>query len=255
MNRLTDAQERVYSFICRYIQEHGKSPLLPEIARGIGIKSIGSLHKQVQALVEHGFIEIIPHRHRGIRLLDHPELHSAQQEYQAIASKAINALQNPQGADLSAIVKSLASVQQQLTHVLHHTPAPANHCTLPLLGKIAAGRPIEAIPNEQELDLTTVFSGNRLYALHVQGDSMIDEGILDGDKVVCEQASVANNGDIVVALIDQENATLKKLQRNNDGTITLIPANASMTPMTYAAERVQIQGKLLGVVRVARQRK
>lgn len=264
MDRLTDTQQKVYRFICHYISEHGKSPLLPEIARGIGIKSIGSLHKHIQALVEHRFIDIIAHRHRGIRLLDHPDLTVTHAKHQAIANKAIEVLNETKTTDLATIVKSLELVQYHLKELLQREPTrlkpvssaaiqqiPAEY-RLPLLGKIAAGRPIEAIPHEQELDLTTLFTGKRLYALQVQGDSMIEEGILDGDKVICEQRETANNGEIVVALIDQDSATLKRFKRNRDGTITLIPANHAMTAMTYAAERVQIQGILLGVVRLHR---
>lgn len=262
MDRLTDAQQRVYKFICHYISEHGKSPQLPEIAEGIGIKSIGSLHKHIQSLVEHKVIEVIPHRHRGIRLLEHPALAQAQEKHKAIADKALESFDQTKATDLSAIVKSLDTVQRHLKHLLEQginaaKPVAASIVEatnlgfrVPLLGKIAAGRPIEAIPNQQELDLTTVFTGKRLYALHVQGDSMIDEGILDGDKVICEQRETANDGDIVVALVDQESATLKRFKRNKDGTISLIPANPTMSPMTYAAERIQIQGVLLGVVRL-----
>jgi len=264
MDRLTDTQQKVYKFICHYISEHGRSPLLPEIARGIGIKSIGSLHKHIQALVEHRFIDIIPHRHRGIRLLEHPDLTATPTKHKAIANKAIAVLNETKTTDLATIVKSLESVQYHLKELLQQDPPklkptlpaitqpiPADY-RLPLLGKIAAGKPIEAIPNEQELDLTRLFTGKRLYALQVQGDSMIEEGILDGDKVICEQRETANNGEIVVALIDQDSATLKRFKRNTDGTITLIPANHTMTAMTYAPERVQIQGILLGVVRLHR---
>lgn len=262
MDRLTDTQQKVYTFICHYISEHGKSPLLPEIAKGIGIKSIGSLHKHIQALVEHKFIDIIPHRHRGIRLIERPELAAVHEKHKAIADKAIAALNETNSPDLAKIVKSLETVQSHLKQLLHKgissiQPAAASTTkplssdfSLPLLGKIAAGKPIEAIPHQQELDLTRLFTGKRLYALQVQGDSMIEEGILDGDKVICEQRDTATDGEIVVALIDQENATLKRFKRNKNGTITLIPANQAMSAMTYTADRVQIQGVLLGVVRL-----
>lgn len=265
MDRLTDTQQKVYRFICHYISEHGKSPLLPEIARGIGIKSIGSLHKHIQVLVEHRFIDIIAYRHRGIRLLDHPDLTVNYDSHKAIADKAIKVLNDGKPTDLSILVQSLESLQQQLKKLLQKGPTElkpvvtpissqikndvATRFHIPLLGKIAAGKPIEAISDEQEFDLSNLFTGKQLYALQVQGDSMIEEGILDGDKVICEQRDTANNGDIVVALIDQESATLKRFKSNQDGTITLIPANHTLTPVTYMAERVQIQGILLGVVR------
>ena len=120
---------------------------------------------------------------------------------------------------------------------------------LPLLGTIAAGRPIVAVLQKDHLDLARVFSGMNRYALQVEGDSMIDEGIFDGDLVICEKADMAENGQIVVALVDQEEATLKRLQRNNDGTVTLCPANSTLQPMVYDAERITIQGIYLGLVR------
>ena len=123
--------------------------------------------------------------------------------------------------------------------------------TLPLIGKIAAGMPIEAINNAEEIDILSMFIGDGRYALEVKGDSMIDEGIFDGDIVVCQKANTASPTDIVVALVDNENATLKRLKNNQDGTITLIPANESHQPQTYAAERVAIQGIYVGLLRVS----
>lgn len=121
--------------------------------------------------------------------------------------------------------------------------------SLPLLGRIAAGHPIEAIPGEDEINLLDYFIGPNRFVLKVTGDSMIEAGILDGDMVVIEQTSQAEEGEIVVALIDREEATLKRLQHNSDGSITLLPANTAMTPMHYAAERVAIQGRLVGQMR------
>jgi repressor LexA len=120
---------------------------------------------------------------------------------------------------------------------------------LPLVGTIAAGRPIEAVPQQEHLDIAKVFAGMNRYALQVKGDSMIDEGIFDGDIVICEKADTADNGQIVVALIDHEAATLKRLQRNKDATITLLPANSALEPMVYDAERITVQGIYVGLVR------
>ncbi len=121
---------------------------------------------------------------------------------------------------------------------------------IPLWGKIAAGKPIEAIPDQQHIEVPQVFQGKNLYALKVQGDSMINEGILDSDYVICESCVVANNGKIVVALIDREEATLKVLQKNNNGTVSLIPANDHYQTMTFAADRVLIQGVVVGQFRI-----
>lgn len=121
---------------------------------------------------------------------------------------------------------------------------------LPLVGKIAAGSPIEAIEQYESVDVANVFLGPNRYALQVEGDSMIEDGIYDGDIVVCERASSADNGQIVVALIDQQEATLKRLMRTPDGMITLMPANAKLKPMVYEPERVTIQGIYVGLLRV-----
>ena len=120
---------------------------------------------------------------------------------------------------------------------------------IPLLGTIAAGQPIEAIPGQDEINLSDFFMGPDRFALRVQGSSMIDAGILDGDIAVIKQQSNAHNGDIVVALIDNNEATLKKFERMEYGNIKLIPANETMQAMIYEADRVQIQGILVGSLR------
>lgn len=124
-----------------------------------------------------------------------------------------------------------------------------NNFTLPLLGKIAAGHPIEAIPGEDEINLADFFMGPGRFALKIQGSSMIDAGILDGDIAIIKQQNRAHNGDIVVALIDNEEATLKYFKPLDQNLIQLTPANKSMKPMIYETERVQIQGVLVGSMR------
>ncbi len=127
---------------------------------------------------------------------------------------------------------------------------PQLHSTsLPLAGRIAAGHPIEAIPDQDQLDLAELFVGDNRFALEVKGDSMIDIGILDGDWVIIEHRETARDGDIVVALIDEQDATLKRFKRLPDGEILLIPENATLTPMQFAPERVRIQGVLVGQLR------
>ena len=195
---LTDSQRKTYQFIHQYIQKHGYSPKLPEIAKGIGIRSIGVIHRYLQALIEEGLIAITPHKHRGIQLI----------------------------------------AQKQPHH-------------LALVGKIAAGKPIEAISLPQELNLSALFAGENRYALRVQGDSMIEEGILDGDIVICRHSNTAEDGAVVVALIDNAEATLKRIKHHSNGMVTLIPANSQLKPIVYEASRVQVQGVLMGVVRVA----
>jgi repressor LexA len=121
--------------------------------------------------------------------------------------------------------------------------------TLPLLGRIVAGRPLEAVPDGESVDLSTFFMGPNRFLLRVQGDSMIDDGILDGDLVVIEKREIAADGEIVVALIDEDQATLKRLQRNRDGSVTLRPSNPAMAPMRYAGERVRVQGVVVAQLR------
>jgi repressor LexA len=127
---------------------------------------------------------------------------------------------------------------------------PANDQCIPVLGKIAAGGPIEAIEDKQSIDLAQLLGPQR-YALKICGDSMIEEGIHDGDLVVCERCETARNGSIVVALIDNNCATLKRFRSNGDGSVTLIPANVDFLPMNYSADRVVIQGLFVGLLRLA----
>lgn len=121
--------------------------------------------------------------------------------------------------------------------------------SLPLLGRIAAGQPIEAIAGQDEIDLSEFFMGPNRFVLRVQGDSMVEAGILPDDMVIVESRDNARDGEIVVALIDATEATLKRLQRNGDGSITLHPANVALAPMRYSATRVRIQGVVVGQFR------
>src|SRR5210317_792519 len=127
---------------------------------------------------------------------------------------------------------------------------PATHSTtLRLVGRIAAGHPIEAIEDQDEIDLHEMFVGDNRYALEVKGESMIGAGILDGDIVIIESQDTAQYGDIVVALIDEQEATLKRYRRYADGRIELAPENPDMKPMVYDPNRVRIQGLLIGQLR------
>ena len=124
-----------------------------------------------------------------------------------------------------------------------------NSTTLPLVGRIAAGQPIEAIENQEEINLTEMFVGKDRFALQIKGDSMIDIGILDGDIVVIQPQNTAQFGDIVVALIDDQEATLKRFKKLKDGRIELSPENQELEPMIYEPERVKVQGILVGQLR------
>ena len=122
--------------------------------------------------------------------------------------------------------------------------------SMPLLGRIAAGRPIEAITGHDEINIPEMLLGRDRFALRVKGDSMCEAGILDGDTVIVKQTASARNGDIVVALIDNDEATLKIFKRLANKQIQLIPANAKLQPITYDPERIAIQGVVVGQLRI-----
>lgn len=197
---LTERQQNTYDFIADYIKQHGRSPLLSEVAQGIGLSSQGSVHNYIQALVNEGLVTRLVGRSRGLRL-----------------NKESN--QDP------AMVK------------------------LPVMGRIAAGRLIEAVPDEDEIDLGGMFAGKGRFVLKVNGDSMINKAIMSGDWVVVQSQQTANHGDIVVALVDGFDATLKTILFNGDKTITLMPANDDYEPVTLPAERISIQGVIVGQLR------
>lgn len=198
---LTEREQDTLDFIRHYINEHGRSPLVSEIADGLGISSLGTTHRYIQALVDAGLLERHVGRTRGLRLTGQ----AAQEE--------------------------------------------SGPLTLPVMGKIAAGRLIEAIPDESEIDLGDMFTGKDRFVLKVNGDSMIDKAIMSGDYVVVQSQSTARHGDIVVALVDGFDATLKTLLLNDDGTITLMPANVNYEPVTLPSERVRVQGVVVGQLR------
>lgn len=198
---LTRRQQEIYDYLREHLEEFPHPPTLDELCDALGLKSRGSLHKQIQALIEAGLVEPMHKLRRGIRLVD--------------------------------VVPD----------------ATTDTDALPLYGYIAAGRPIEAISNPETIDVPArLRTQNPCYVLEVRGDSMIDEGILDGDWVVIEHRDQARNGEIVVALVDGEEATLKRLEKRS-GEVVLHPANSSLSAMHFSPERVQIQGVLVGQMR------
>lgn len=126
---------------------------------------------------------------------------------------------------------------------------PQQPLHLPLVGCIAAGKPIEAIPGRDEINPTDIFAGKGRYVLEVKGESMIDIGIMDGDFVVIQTQEEARNGEVVVALVEREEATLKRIHYLPDGNVELRPENSTMQPMVYPATSVQVQGKMVGLFR------
>ena len=198
---LTSSEKKTLKFIQKYCIEKGYSPTLTEIAKGIGIKSKGVVHRYIKTLESLNLISISSHRKRGI-------------------------------------VLNLEAYENQ-------SVAPI----IPLLGRIAAGQPIEAIEGREEINLADFIMNPDRFALQVSGDSMIEAGILDGDTVIIKHQNTAENGDIIVALIDGLEATLKRLKKLPDGMILLIPENKLMEGLLYEAKRIQIQGVVVGQLR------
>jgi repressor LexA len=122
--------------------------------------------------------------------------------------------------------------------------------SLPLRGKIAAGSPLEVLEQDGELDVASTFLGPDRYVLQVSGDSMIGDNICDGDYIVCEIVNSVDKNDIVVAVVDNQETTLKRVMDNSDGTVTLLPSNPNLSPMVYASDRISIHAKYVGLLRV-----
>lgn len=257
---LTQLELRILTHIREYIGSHQVSPTIAEVADGLSIRSRGTVHRYVQSLIEKGRLERHGTGWRGLRLADTPsdettarnrsgsQATSSRQNASGMPEfvpKRTNSREqqfqgsNIQGVDMSVL--RLESSQDQAHN--------GENLTIPLLGRIAAGMPIEAIPDEDHLDLAAFFIGPDRYALRVTGESMIDVGILDGDTVIIRKQSTARSGDIVVALIDSQEATLKRLGEYTSQVVELIAENQLIPKMRYSASRVSIQGVLIGQLR------
>ena len=198
---LTRRQQEIFDYLRAHLADFPHPPTLDELCDALGLRSRGSLHKQIQALIDAGLVEPMNNLRRGIRLAE----------------------EQPEIIDEGD--------------------------ALPLYGYIAAGQPIEAIANPETIHVPTQLrTANPCYVLEVRGDSMIEEGILDGDWVVIEHRDHARNGEIVVALVDGEEATLKRLERRAN-EVVLPPANNNLSAMHFSPDRVQIQGVLVGQMR------
>ena len=225
---LTKKQRELLLFIHQKIKETGVSPSFDEMKGALDLASKSGIHRLITALEERGFLRRLPHRARAIEVLKLPE--SA----------------TPAAPPLGRTTFRPALVGEQ---GVANRDAPAND-TIPVLGRIAAGVPIEAIQNETHRIAPPEqgMSGDQHFALEVRGDSMIDAGILDGDIVVLKRGDTANSGDIVVALIDEEEATLKRLRKRGK-TIALEAANPDYETRIFGPDKVRVQGKLVALVR------
>lgn len=219
---LTAKQHQLLLFIHRRLDETGISPSFEEMKEALDLRSKSGVHRLISALEERGFIRRLPNRARALEVLRQPENTNV-------------------AAKLPAGMTSKASIAPE--HVANDV------LELPLHGRIAAGLPIEAMESAQTLPVPASLLGSgEHYALEISGDSMIDAGIFDGDLALVKRTDTVRDGEIVVALVRNEEATLKYLHREK-GMIRLDPANAAFEPQFYRADEVQVQGKLAGLLR------
>jgi len=227
---LTAKQHELLLFIQRKLEETGISPSFEEMKDALDLKSKSGVHRLISALEERGFLRRLPNRARALEVLRQPE-------------------------DVMASGKrAAANSNDPVTRVTMPPRAtPANVANdvieIPLHGKIAAGMPIEALESDRMLPVPAALLGaGEHFALEVSGDSMIEAGIFDGDFALVKRTDTARDGEIVIALVRDEEATLKYLRREN-GMICLDPANSALEAQIYRPEEVKVQGKLAGLLR------
>ncbi|WP_341712005.1 transcriptional repressor LexA [Erythrobacter sp.] len=225
---LTAKQHELIRFIQQKLEETGISPSFEEMKEALDLKSKSGVHRLISALEERGFIRRLPNRARALEVVKLPEDAVTGGSRPRAANDAVSAAISP---------KAIA-------------PEPANDIIeVPLHGRIAAGAPIEAIEGQASMPVPAALLGpGEHYALEVSGDSMIEAGIFDGDFALVKRTETARDGEIVVALVDNEEATLKYLRREA-GRIRLDPANGAYEPQIYEPHRVKVQGKLAGLLR------
>ncbi len=226
---LTKKQLELLDFINKRLKRDGVPPSFDEMKEALDLRSKSGIHRLITALEERGFIRRLAHRARAIEILKLPE-----------------PLEKPAGFT-PRVIEGDRSNPPPAAMVVETGDAT----TLPLMGRIAAGVPIEAISHVQNnvaVPGNMVSSGAHHYALEVKGDSMVDAGINDGDVVVIRESKTADNGDIVVALVEGHEATLKRFRRNG-GAIALEAANPAYETRVFRDDQVQVQGRLVGLIR------
>ena len=230
---LTVKQRELLLFINQRLNATGVSPSFDEMKDALRLKSKSGIHRLVSGLEERGFIRRLPHRARALAVVKLPEESAAPMtDRGGFSAKVIR-------GDFAASLPG-APVAPDVEAV-----------DLPLYGRIAAGTPIEALRDQSAsvgVPASLLGRGGEHYALEVAGDSMIDAGILDGDTVIIERSEVAENGAVVVALIDEQEVTLKRLRRRG-ASIALEPANKAHETRIFGPDRVKVQGRLVGLLR------
>ena len=225
---LTRKQHELLMFIHERIKETGVSPSFDEMKEALDLASKSGIHRLITALEERGFLRRLPHR-----------------------ARALEVVKLPQQATTAAPPGGRQAFRPQLVEGERSQAGAANDSReLPILGRIAAGTPIEAIQHERDRLVVpeSMLGAGEHFVLEVQGDSMIDAGIYDGDQVIIRRGSTANSGEIVVALVMGEEATLKRL-RKKGGSIALEAANPAYETRIFGPDQVQVQGKLVGLIR------
>jgi len=241
---LTKKQYELLMFVNKRLNEQGVSPSFDEMKEALGLRSKSGIHRLITGLEERGFIRRLPHRARALEVSRLPENLAP-----ATPSAAPRAAPTPSAPQAPGFRPNV--IQGDFRPGLAGVSPPASDAVpLPLYGKIAAGLPIEAMrdtSNTIEVPPSMLGRGEH-FALEVSGDSMVDAGIFDGDTVIVRRDEVPDNGAIVVALIDDNEVTLKRLRRNK-GSIALEPANKSFETRIFGPDRVRVQGRVVGLIR------
>ncbi len=262
---LTKKQYELLMFIHQRVRETGVPPSFDEMKDALDLRSKSGIHRLITALEERGYIRRLEKRARALEILRLPENMNEGVRPAATRNQAqrLSRVEPARGGlrgenrdprmenRLESRMENRIPADSRAASYLRGRGHDAEGVTpIPILGRIAAGTPIEALQN-RIADVTvpaTLIGGGEHYALEVTGDSMINAGILDGDTVIIRKADVANTGDIVVALVDENEATLKRLRRRGD-SIALEAANPAYETRLYGADRVRIQGTLVGLIR------
>jgi len=233
---LTQRQLQLLRFIHAYMQEHGVPPSFEEMRHALGLRSKSGVHRLISGLEERGYIRRLPYRARALEVV-RPPLEAAREE---AGEEGRGAIPLPAARN---VVRGLFRSRRPLTGVRDTT-------RLPLYGRIAAGTPIEALADGGTVvEVPGMLLGDgEHYVLQVVGDSMVEAGILDGDYVVVRRCETAENGDIVVALIEEREVTLKRLRRRG-ASIALEAANPAYETRIFGPHQVRIQGKVVGLLR------
>jgi repressor LexA len=234
---LTRKQYELLRFINERLKEAGVPPSFDEMKDALDLRSKSGIHRLITALEERGFIRRLPNRARAIEVIKMPEL-------------GASGGNGRRGFTPSVIEGNLGKVRPASAHSSGSEDDSGRSVAVPVMGRIAAGTPIEALQTRSHTISVPpdMLGSGEHYALEVRGDSMVDAGILDGDMALIQRNETAETGDIVVALIDEEEATLKRFRRRG-ASIALEPANASYEVRILPPNRVRIQGKLIGLYR------